>query len=130
MNPKENEEIKNPIKELLNKGKVRGSLSPCVLLTVLSPKNDESWRMCTYARAINNIIVMYMFPFPRIDDLMDCLNGARHFSKIDFKSGYHQIRMREGDEGKQTFNQNHEIYDWLVMPFGLKNAPNTYLRNS
>jgi hypothetical protein len=97
LTPRENEEVKNQVQVLLDKGLVREILSPCAVLIVLSPKKYGGWRMCTYYRAINKITIRYKFPLPRMDDLMDCLSGESYFSKIELKSGYHQIRMREGD---------------------------------
>nr|GEX60257.1 putative reverse transcriptase domain-containing protein [Tanacetum cinerariifolium] len=125
--PTEMKELSDQLKELSEKGFIRPSSSPSGAPVFFVKKNDGSFRMCIDYRELNKITVKNRYPLPWIDDLFDQLQGSSVYSKIDLRSGYHQLRVREEDIPKTAFRTRYDHYEFQVMPFGLTNAPAVFM---
>ena len=127
MAPVELQELKVQIQELLGKGFIRPSTSPWGAPILFAKKKDKTLRLCIDYRQLNRVTIKNRYPLPRIDDLFDQLRGARVYSKIDLRTGYHQLRGREADIPKTAFKTRYGHFEFTVMPFGLTNAPTRFM---
>ncbi|CAI5474719.1 unnamed protein product [Closterium sp. Yama58-4] len=126
LSPAETEEMTQQVRHFLAQGFIQPSRSPWAAPILFAPKKDGGLRMCIDYRALNATTVKNKFPVPRVEDLLDAVQGARVFSKIDLRSGYHQIRVVPEDQHKTAFRTKQGLYEFRVLPFGLTNAPATF----
>ncbi|KAF5824178.1 putative nucleotidyltransferase, Ribonuclease H [Helianthus annuus] len=125
--PAELKELSTQLQELLDKGFIRPSSSPWGAPVLFVKKKDGTFRMCIDYRELNKVTIKNRYPLPRIDDLFDQLQGSSYYSKIDLRSGYHQLRVRNEDISKTAFRTRYGHYEFLVMPFGMTNAPAVFM---
>lgn len=126
LSPAQLSELRATLKDLLDRGMIRPSESPFGAPILFVPKQDGGWRMCVDYRDLNRITVTNSFPLPRIDSILQQLQGAKFFTKLDLASGYHQIRMHPDSIERTAFKCKYGHFEYTVMPFGLKNAPATF----
>ena len=127
MAPTKLRELKAQLEELLSKGFIRPSISPWGAPVLFVKKKDGSLWLCIDYRQLNRVTIRNQYPLPRINELFDQLQGSRVYSKIDLRSGYHQLRVQESDVPKTAFRTRYGHYEFLVMPFGLTNAPAAFM---
>ncbi|GJT54768.1 putative reverse transcriptase domain-containing protein [Tanacetum coccineum] len=125
--PSEMHKLSNQLQELADQGFIRPSTSPWGAPILFVKKKDESFRMCIDYRELNKVTIKNCYPLSRIDDLFDQLQGSSVYSKIDLRSGYHQLRVRDEDIPKTSFRTRYGHYEFQVMPFGLTNAPAVFM---
>ena len=127
MTPVELQELKVQIQELLDKGFIRPSTSPWGAPVLFAKKKDKTLRLWIDYRQLNRVTIKNRYPLPRIDDLFDQLRGTRVYSKIDFRTGYHQLRYREADIPKTTFRTQYGHFEFMAMAFGLTNEQVSFI---
>jgi hypothetical protein len=110
----------------LDKDYIRQSVSPCGAPVFFVKNKDKTLRLCIDYRKLNKMIVKNKYPLPRINDLFDQVGGENIFSKLDLRSGYHQVRIKYEDISKTTFRSRYGHYEFVVIPFGLTNTPTTF----
>ncbi|KAL4347819.1 hypothetical protein GQ457_17G011990 [Hibiscus cannabinus] len=127
MSPIELKELQKQLQELQNKGFIRPNSSPWGAPVLFVKKKDGTMRLCIDYRQLNKVTIKNNYPLPRIEDLFDQLKDATIFSKIDLRSGYYQMRVREEDVSKTAFRTRYGHFEFMVMPFGLTNAPAIFM---
>src|SRR3954470_10861440 len=123
MNPSELAELKKQLDSMLEIGLIQPSASPWRSHVLFVDKKDGGNRLCTDYRKLNDVIIKNKYPFPKIEDLFDQLTGAKVFSNIDLRNGYHQLKIRAEDIPTTAFTTRYGLYEYIAMSFGLTNAP-------